>query len=110
VHHLVVLEGRHVPYPRRCQRCGSVVAPQPPKLSTTLQLPETQALKPILKMTEGYTIDSLPKGQQTVLTKQTTGFWGRLDRSPANPDFSEQERPPLIYTFDPWQGCLWGVS
>jgi DNA repair photolyase len=67
-------------------------------------------MEPILKMTTGYTIDQFPKGLETVLTLQTTGFWGRLDHSPANPDFSDNDIPQRIYTFDPWVGCVYGTS
>ena len=65
---------------------------------------------PILKQTEGYTITSFPKGLNTVLTPQSSGFWGKLSQSPANPDFSETDIPQSIWTVDPWIGCLWGLS
>jgi DNA repair photolyase len=67
-------------------------------------------MKPILKMTEGYTLDKLPKGLDTVLTLQTTGFWGKLSQSPANPDFTEPDIPQSIWTVDPWLGCVFGTS
>jgi DNA repair photolyase len=67
-------------------------------------------MKPILKMTAGYTLDKLPKGLDTVLTLQTTGFWGKLERSPAKPDFSEPDVPQRIFTLSPWLGCLFGTS
>jgi DNA repair photolyase len=66
--------------------------------------------KLILKRTAGYTITSFPKGLNTVLTLQTSGFWGRLDHTPAKPDFSELDVPKLIYTFDSWIGCVFGTS
>ena len=65
--------------------------------------------KPILKRTSGYTIDSFPKGLNTVLTPQTSGFWGKLTDCPANPDFTTTDIPQ-IWTADPWIGCLWGLS
>jgi DNA repair photolyase len=61
-------------------------------------------------MTAGYTLDKLPKGLDTVLTLQTTGFWGKLGKSPANPDFAETDIPKSIWTFDPWVGCVFGTS
>jgi DNA repair photolyase len=67
-------------------------------------------LKPILKMTAGYTLDKLPKGLDTVLTLQTAGFWAKLDRTLAKPDFSATDVPQRIYTFDPWLGCVFGTS
>ena len=45
-----------------------------------------------------------------MLTKQTTGFWDRLDGGLAQPDFSKEDVPSAIYTFEPWLGCLWGGS
>jgi ParB/RepB/Spo0J family partition protein len=66
--------------------------------------------QPILKQTAGYTINSFPKGLHTILTPQTSGFWGRLTDSPANPDFTETDMPQSIWTVDPWVGCLWGLS
>jgi DNA repair photolyase len=66
--------------------------------------------QPILKRTSGYTITPFPKGLNTVLNLQTTGFWGRLGKSPANPDFSETDIPQSIWTFDPWLGCVFGTS
>ena len=66
--------------------------------------------KPILKQTAGYEITAFPKGLNSVLNLQSTGFWGRLSQSPANPDFSEADVPKLLYTFDPWLGCLFGTS
>ena len=66
--------------------------------------------QPILKRTDGYTITAFPKGLNSVLSLQTTGFWRKLSRSPANPDFSEADVPNLLYTFDPWLGCLFGTS
>ena len=65
--------------------------------------------KPILKRTSGYTIDSFPKGLDTILTPQTSGFWGKLTDCPANPDFTTTDIPQ-IWTADPWIGCLWGLS
>ena len=50
-------------------------------------------MEPILKKTTGYKLDKLPKGLETVLTLQTTGFWGRLNHKPAKPDFSEPDIP-----------------
>jgi DNA repair photolyase len=67
-------------------------------------------MEPLLKKTTGYKLDKLPKGLDTVLTLQTTGFWGRLDQRPAKPNFSENDVPKLIYTFDPWVGCVYGTS
>ena len=67
-------------------------------------------MDPILKQTSGYTLNKLPKGLDTVLTLQTTGFWGKLARSPGRPDFSEDDVPKRIYTFDPWLGCIYGTS
>jgi DNA repair photolyase len=61
-------------------------------------------------MTTGYALDKLPKGLDTVLSLQTSGFWGMLGRSPAKPDFSEADVPKLIYTCDQWIGCLFGTS
>jgi DNA repair photolyase len=63
-----------------------------------------------LKRTAGYTLDKYPKGLDSVLTLQSSGFWGRLSRSPAKPDFTEADVPNLLYTFDPWLGCLFGMS
>jgi DNA repair photolyase len=63
-----------------------------------------------LKRTAGYTITSFPKGLDTVLTSQTSGFWGRLSQSSANPDFTEADVPKLIFTVDPWIGCVFGTS
>ena len=65
---------------------------------------------PILKQTAGYTITEFPKGLNTILTPQSTGFWGKLTDSPANPDFTETDMPQSIWTADPWIGCLWGLS
>ena len=67
-------------------------------------------MEPILKQTTGYPLDKFPKGLNAVLTLQTTGFWGRLEQRPANPDFTETEVPKLIYTCDPWLGCVFGTS
>jgi DNA repair photolyase len=67
-------------------------------------------MQPILKRTSGYEITTYPKGLDTVLSLQTTGFWAKLDRTPANPDFSATAVPQRIYTFDPWLGCLFGTS
>jgi hypothetical protein len=66
--------------------------------------------KPILKQTAGYRITTFPKGLDTVLTPQTTGFWGKLTDSPANPDFSATDMPQSVWTVEPWLGCLWGLS
>jgi ParB/RepB/Spo0J family partition protein len=66
--------------------------------------------QPILKRTSGYTITSFPKGLNTILTPQTSGFWGKLTDSLANPDFTETDMPQSIWTVDPWIGCLWGLS
>jgi DNA repair photolyase len=66
--------------------------------------------KPILKRTAGYTLDKYPKGLESVLTLQSSGFWGKLSRSPAKPDFTKSDVPHLLYTFDPWLGCLFGTS
>ena len=52
----------------------------------------------------------LPKGLAVVLAKQTAGFWGHLDGGAAQPDFSKEDVPSSIYTFEPWLGCLWGTS
>jgi DNA repair photolyase len=65
---------------------------------------------PILKRTDGYTITAFPKGLDTVLTPQSTGFWGKLTDSPANPEFSDTDVPHSIWTFDPWLGCVYGTS
>ena len=54
--------------------------------------------------------NELPRGLGVVLAKQTAGFWGRLDDGAAQPDFSKDDIPSLIYTFEPWLGCLWGTS
>jgi DNA repair photolyase len=67
-------------------------------------------MEPILKMTAGYTLDKIPKGLNSVLNLQTTGFWGKLSQSPANPDFTEPDIPQSIWTFDPWLGCVFGTS
>jgi DNA repair photolyase len=69
-----------------------------------------QTPQPILKRTSGYETTPFPKGMDTVLTRQTSGFWGKLDHVPASPDFSEADVPELLYTFDPWLGCLFGTS
>jgi DNA repair photolyase len=61
-------------------------------------------------MTSGYSLDKLPKGLDTVLNLQTTGFWRRLGKSPANPDFTDSDVPKRIYTCDPFLGCLFGTS
>jgi DNA repair photolyase len=66
--------------------------------------------KPMLKMTTGYTLDKLPKGLDSVLTPQTTGFWGKLTDSPANPDFTDTDVPEHILTLNPWLGCVFGTS
>jgi DNA repair photolyase len=66
--------------------------------------------KPILKRTAGYTLDKYPKGLESVLTLQSSGFWARLTDSPANPDFTATDIPQSIWTADPWIGCLWGLS
>jgi DNA repair photolyase len=63
-----------------------------------------------LKRTSGYNLDKFPKGLDTVLTLQSTGFWRRLSHLPAKPDFSETDAPQRIYTFDPWLGCVFGTS
>jgi DNA repair photolyase len=63
-----------------------------------------------LKRTSGYTLDALPKGLNTVLTPQTAGFWARLERTPANPDFAEPDVPERIFTLNPFLGCLFGTS
>jgi ParB/RepB/Spo0J family partition protein len=65
---------------------------------------------PILKRTACYTINAFPKGLNSVLNLQTTGFWGKLSQSAANPDFTEADIPQSIWTADPWIGCLWGTS
>jgi DNA repair photolyase len=64
----------------------------------------------VLKRASAYTTTPFPKGLNTVLTRQTSGFWGKLDHVPASPDFSEADVPELLYTFDPWLGCLFGTS
>jgi DNA repair photolyase len=64
----------------------------------------------ILKRASAYTTTPFPKGLNTVLTLQTCGFWGRLDHTPAKPDFYKTDAPQRIYTFDPWLGCLFGTS
>jgi DNA repair photolyase len=46
----------------------------------------------------------------TILTPQTSGFWGKLTDSPANPDFTATDIPQSLWTVDPWIGCLWGLS
>ena len=69
-----------------------------------------ETMQPILKRTSGYDITTFPKGLDTVLTQQTSGFWAKLDHTPAKPDFSEADVPKLLYTFDPWLGCLFGTS
>jgi DNA repair photolyase len=61
-------------------------------------------------MTTGYRLDKLPKGLESVLTLQSSGFWGKLSRSPAKPDFTEADVPNFLYTFDPWLGCVFGTS
>jgi DNA repair photolyase len=66
--------------------------------------------KPILKCTSGYALDAFPRGLDAVLTLQSAGFWGRLGKSSANPDFTEADIPKLIYTTDPWIGCVFGTS
>jgi DNA repair photolyase len=63
-----------------------------------------------LKRTACYTITPFPKGLDTVLTLQRIGFWRKLNHTLANPDFSESDVPRLLYTFDPWLGCLFGTS
>jgi DNA repair photolyase len=66
--------------------------------------------KPILNMTAGYTLDQFPKGLGAVLTMQTAGFWRKLGRYPAKPDFSETGAPQHILMLDPWLGCIFGTS
>jgi ParB/RepB/Spo0J family partition protein len=83
-------------------------APATSDVAPALEALETP--QPILKRTAGYTIESFPKGLHTILTPQTSGFWGRLTDSPANPDFTETDIPQSIWTADPWVGCLWGLS
>jgi DNA repair photolyase len=61
-------------------------------------------------MTTGYALDKLPKGLDSVLTLQATGFWGKLTDSPANPDFAAADAPQRIFTLNPWLGCLFGTS
>jgi DNA repair photolyase len=63
-----------------------------------------------LKRTAGYTIPSFPKGLQSVLNLQTTGFWRKLSQSLANPEFTATDVPQSIWTFDPWLGCVFGNS
>jgi DNA repair photolyase len=75
-----------------------------------LALEAVETPQPILKRTNGYTIDSFPKGLGSVLNLQQTGFWGKLSQSPANPDFTATDIPQSIWTADPWLGCLFGTS
>lgn len=69
-----------------------------------------EPLKPILRGKGAKHEEGLPKGLGTVLHKQTTGFWGKLSNDLAKPDFSQDDIPDQIYTFDPWLGCMWGKS
>jgi DNA repair photolyase len=88
----------------------STKEPAEPSLTLDTVLSAEQRMQSVLKQTSGYPITAFPKGLNTVLTLQTTGFWGRLDHTPAKPDFSEVDVPKLIYTFDPWLGCVFGTS
>jgi hypothetical protein len=81
-----------------------------PAPATAPALAASEMPPPILKQTAGYSLDKIPKGLDAVLTLQTVGFWGKLECSPANPDFSEADVPERIYTVNPWLGCLWGTS
>ena len=54
--------------------------------------------------------NELSSGLRVVLARQRAGFWGRLGDGPSHPEFSEDDVPGLIYTFEPWLGCLWGTS
>ena len=54
--------------------------------------------------------DGLPKGLGVVLARQREGFWSRLGDGAAWPEFSADDVPGRIYTFEPWLGCLWGAS
>jgi ParB/RepB/Spo0J family partition protein len=82
----------------------------PGATDTAPVMPAQRTPEPILKMTAGYTLDKFPKGLGSVLTLHNTGFWGKLGRSPANPDFSETDVPERIFTLNPWLGCIFGTS
>jgi hypothetical protein len=104
--------GTDTPFPRHPQLPAPAVPPEPVAAGLTpdTTLSGAEAPEPILKLTAGYTLDKFPRGLETVLTPQTSGFWGKLTDSPANPDFTATDIPQSIWTVDPWIGCLWGLS
>jgi DNA repair photolyase len=63
-----------------------------------------------LKRTAGYPLNEFPRGLNTILTPHSSGFWGKLTDSPANPDFAEADAPQRIFTLNPWLGCIFGTS
>jgi hypothetical protein len=89
---------------------AATLNPAPVTSDVASALAAAETPKPTLKRTEGYTITSFPKGLNTILTPQTTGFWEKLSQSLANPDFTETDMPQSIWTFDPWLGCIFGTS
>jgi DNA repair photolyase len=85
----------------------------PPAPAASVAAPALEASETpqhILKQTAGYTLNEFPRGLNTVLTPQSSGFWGKLTDSPANPDFAEADAPQRIFTLNPWLGCLYGTS
>jgi DNA repair photolyase len=101
-----VSHNRELPEPEQ----EHLLEPVATGLTPAAVLEASETVSPILKRTSGYTINAFPKGLNTVLTLQTTGFWGKLNHTPAKPDFSEPDVPKLVYTFDPWLGCVFGTS
>jgi len=101
-----VSHNRELPEPEQEFLLKPVAAGQ--KFATALS--DKGLRQPILNQTTGYKLDTFPKGLDSVLTLQTTGFWGKLRHTPAKPDFTECDVPHHIYTFDPWLGCIFGTS
>jgi DNA repair photolyase len=107
------------PFMRQPQLPAPVFSPEPgaaalpPAPAASDAAPALSAMgtpEPILKMTAGYTLDAFPKGLGAVLTLHNSGFWGKLGRHPARPDFKATDIPQSIWTLDPWLGCVYGTS
>jgi ParB/RepB/Spo0J family partition protein len=80
------------------------VAALPPAPDASDAAPALEALgtpQPILKQTTGYKLNEFPRGMNTILTPHSSGFWGRLERTPANPDFADTDVPESILTLNP---------
>jgi ParB/RepB/Spo0J family partition protein len=84
---------------------AAALNPAPAASDAALEIPQ-----PILKQTAGYTLNEFPRGLNTILTPHSSGFWGKLTDSPANPDFTETDAPQRIFTLNPWLGCIFGTS